>query len=312
MPLLNDTVFLLGYRRGPTNPDQLVFIQCQGALASFDVDGNLATGLPVAAMCPTGIAAVALSGAYSDLLGRPTLGTAAAQNTSAFDASGVAATAQAFAIQRANHTGTQIASTISGLAAVATSGAYSDLTGKPSFATVATSGAYADLTGRPTLATVATSGSYADLSNRPTNVSTWTNDAGYIIAVPAWSFTNGATRAIQTVAAAANGWQLSSTRNATVSYSVSISTTTSIGGPAAGYVVLEVCSTNSSTAANWTEIARTSNSQTATLALALQLVTVNGSTMTGIVPPGYYVRMRSVVSSGTVVFAYLSGQEVLQ
>lgn len=38
-----------------------------------------------------------------------------------------------------------------GLATVATSGAYSDLTGKPSLATVATSGAYADLTGTPTL-----------------------------------------------------------------------------------------------------------------------------------------------------------------
>lgn len=41
------------------------------------------------------------------------LGSAAAQNTSAFDASGAASTAQAFAIQRANHTGTQLLSTIS-------------------------------------------------------------------------------------------------------------------------------------------------------------------------------------------------------
>lgn len=35
-------------------------------------------------------------------------------------------------------------------------------------ATVATSGAYSDLSGTPTLATVATSGSYNDLSNKPT------------------------------------------------------------------------------------------------------------------------------------------------
>jgi hypothetical protein len=53
------------------------------------------------------------------------------------------------------------------LAAIATSGLYSDLTGTPSLAPVATSGAYASLTGRPTLATVATSGSYTDLSNKP-------------------------------------------------------------------------------------------------------------------------------------------------
>lgn len=54
------------------------------------------------------------------------------------------------------------------LAAVATSGAYSDLSGTPSLAAVATSGAYSDLSGTPTLATVATSGSYNDLSDKPT------------------------------------------------------------------------------------------------------------------------------------------------
>lgn len=39
---------------------------------------------------------------------------------------------------------------------------------KPTLATVATTGAYSDLSGTPTLATVATSGSYTDLSNKPT------------------------------------------------------------------------------------------------------------------------------------------------
>lgn len=42
------------------------------------------------------------------------------------------------------------------------------------------SGAYADLTGKPSLATVATSGSYNDLSDKPSTVSTFRNDAGYI------------------------------------------------------------------------------------------------------------------------------------
>ena len=41
------------------------------------------------------------------------------------------------------------------LATVATTGAYSDLSGKPTLATVATSGAYDDLTGKPTLGTAA-------------------------------------------------------------------------------------------------------------------------------------------------------------
>ncbi len=82
------------------------------------------------------------------------------------------------------------------LSTVATSGAYSDLSGKPdlsvyltsqtqvnwnatsgvasilnkpNLATVATSGAYSDLSGKPTLATVATSGSYTDLINTPSS-----------------------------------------------------------------------------------------------------------------------------------------------
>ena len=54
------------------------------------------------------------------------------------------------------------------LATVATSGAYSDLSGTPSLATVATTGAYSDLSGTPSLATVATSGAYSDLSGLPT------------------------------------------------------------------------------------------------------------------------------------------------
>jgi hypothetical protein len=54
------------------------------------------------------------------------------------------------------------------LALVATSGAYADLSGKPTLALVATSGLYSDLSGTPTLATVATTGAYSDLTGKPT------------------------------------------------------------------------------------------------------------------------------------------------
>lgn len=66
------------------------------------------------------------------------------------------------------------------LATVATSGAYNDLTGKPSLSTVATSGSYTDLTNKPTIpsATVATSGSYTDLINKP-NLATVATSGSY-------------------------------------------------------------------------------------------------------------------------------------
>jgi hypothetical protein len=53
---------------------------------------------------------------------------------------------------------------------------------KPTLSTVATSGAYSDLSGTPSLATVATSGSYTDLTNQPTiptNNNQLINGAGY-------------------------------------------------------------------------------------------------------------------------------------
>lgn len=126
------------------------------------------------------------------------------------------------------------------------------------------------------------------------------------------SFQNVPSRAIQTVAAAANGWQLSTTRDASVGYACSITTTATIGGASTGYVVLEICETNSATAANWQEIDRLTNSQTITLAIALQSVQVISASVRGIVPAGYYARARSVASSGTPTFALLSGQEVLE
>ena len=95
------------------------------------------------------LAAVATSGDYDDLLNKPTI-PAAQVNSDWNSGSGVS----------------QILNKPT-LAAVATSGAYSDLSGTPTLATVATSGLYSDLSGTPTLATVATSGSYNDLTNKP-------------------------------------------------------------------------------------------------------------------------------------------------
>ena len=134
----------------------------------------------------SGLATVATTGAYSDLSGKPTLGTAAALDVGttalkvvqldasaklpAVDGSQLTNLPSAPVTSVAGKTGavTLSASDISGLATVATTGAYSDLSGKPTLATVATSGAYADLSGTPSLATGATTGAYSDLSGKPT------------------------------------------------------------------------------------------------------------------------------------------------
>jgi hypothetical protein len=97
------------------------------------------------------LAAVATSGAYVDLSGRPSLGTAASHASTDFATAAQGATADT-AVQPGS------------LATVATSGAYADLSGRPTLATVATTGVYSDLSGTPSLAAVATSGSAADLT----------------------------------------------------------------------------------------------------------------------------------------------------
>lgn len=126
------------------------------------------------------------------------------------------------------------------------------------------------------------------------------------------SFNNVPSHTIQTVAASANGFQLSTTRDAIVSYGVLITVTASISSGQSGYVVLEICPTNSATAANWVEINRVSAAQTYTLALALQGILASGGVLDGIVPAGYYARMRSANVTGTPTYSFVDGQEVLQ
>lgn len=169
---------------------------------------------------PSGHASTHASGGSDAItLTRSDVGLANVDNTA--DASKPVSTAQAaadaavqaYAIQRANHTGTQAVGTITGLAAVAASGSASDLgTGTlPALrlpATTVTAGSYGsassvatftvDGTGRLTaagstaiaisagavsgLATVAASGSYADLIGKPATYSrrfAWSSPYSY-------------------------------------------------------------------------------------------------------------------------------------
>lgn len=149
------------------------------------------------------LADVATSGEYGDLSGAPAI--PAASNTSPADVSTTGAAGVGASFARGDHqhahgslaggslhsTATTIAagfmsaadkSKLDGLASVATSGSYSDLSGTPALF----SGAYADLTGKPSLFSGAYndltgkpslfSGSYADLTNTPSLFSGAYND----------------------------------------------------------------------------------------------------------------------------------------
>lgn len=102
----------------------------------------------------TGLSAVATSGSYADLTSKPTIPTttSALTNDSGFITNADVRTQISVSGSLAYNSSTGVISyTAPVLAPVATSGAYSDLTGVPVLATVATSGSYNDLLNKPTL-----------------------------------------------------------------------------------------------------------------------------------------------------------------
>lgn len=212
------------------------------------------------------------SGAYTDLTGKPTLGTAAATALTDY-ATAAQGTLAGTAVQPAS-----IASFIT------TSGARSAI----SLTTTGTSGAssYSSSTG---------------ILNVP------------VYAAPARSFKNGLTNTslavLVTVAAASNGTLVNASRDTLGSYSATITSSSSLTSGASGYVVLEICSTNSATAANWIEVARSGDGQNNALIVGLGLSNVGGGTVVAIIPAGFYGRLRSVNSVGTPVFTLNSSQE---
>lgn len=138
------------------------------------------------------------------------------------------------------------------------------------------------------------------------------NDGSNSISLRTRSFTNNASRST-TTGTGATGFQVSSSRDALVNYSVTISTAVQIGVATNvdGYAVLEIAPTNSATAGDWIEIARTAQAQNIGLALALSSTQKGGGNLTGVVPAGYYAKIRTVNTAGTPTYTYNSGQEVL-
>lgn len=122
---------------------------------------------------------------------------------------------------------------------------------------------------------------------------------------------NAPGRSLVTVSAAANGFQVSATRPSMVNYSVTIVSTASLVGSAVGYDVLEICPTNSAVATDWIEIGRTPNGASVSLAIALTSVSTGGGQVGGMVPAGYFARIRSVNTSGTPTHTLNSQQEAV-
>lgn len=202
------------------------------------------------------------------------------------------------------------------------SGGYADLTGKPALATIATSGAYSDLSGKPTLTngtitsiTAGTGLSGGAITTSGTISMPNTGTAGSYSGVTTDAqgrVTTGTNKAQASSSRALNtAFQISTTRDADVRYSVQCTITASISGGQACDVILEIASDSGFTS-NVQTLGIGGGGQTYTLAIALQGVTLLTGQVSGYVPAGYYARVRTVNVTGSPTYLMRAGQEVLQ
>lgn len=105
-------------------------------------------------------------------------------------------------------------------------------------------------------------------------------------------------------------FQISATRDALVTYSVDIQTSLSLVAGQQGTVYLEIF-TNSGCSAGTQEVTRFVNGQTGTLTIGLALQQNVTGTLTGVIPAGSYLRLRTENNTGTPTFTARPGQETL-
>lgn len=98
----------------------------------------------------------------------------------------------------------------------------------------------------------------------------------------------------------------SSTLQATLIYNVSISCTASIGSASTGTVNLQYSTNGGST---WATVSTLSNSNTVTLALTLNAITVQSAALMAVIPVNALCRLVPT-TAGTTTITYISGQEI--
>lgn len=107
-----------------------------------------------------------------------------------------------------------------------------------------------------------------------------------------------------------SAFQISSTRASFASYSVDVAATATLAGGQTGTVFLEYANDSGFTS-GVTEVARFVNGNSVSLAIAITVNQNVTGTLTGMIPAGKYVRVRTANTVGNPTFTYRSGQEVL-
>lgn len=104
-------------------------------------------------------------------------------------------------------------------------------------------------------------------------------------------------------------FQVNSTKDSFVNYSVDIAATISLTTGQSGTVFLEIASDSGFTT-NVQTLGQFTNGNAGTLAVGLNLTQTNTACLSGYVPAAYYCRLRTTNNTGTPTFTYKNGQEI--
>lgn len=105
-------------------------------------------------------------------------------------------------------------------------------------------------------------------------------------------------------------FQISTTRDALVSYAVDVSAALSLTGGATGTVTLEYADDSGFTT-NVVNVTGGTSGNTGTLTLGLGLTSLGTINVSGIIPAGKYVKLVSANTTGSPTITFRSAQEVL-
>lgn len=160
-----------------------------------------------------------------------------------------------------------------------------------SFLTSVPAQSFSSLTGKPT-----TLGGYGIIDAYPLTG----NPSGFLTSSYTPTINSGVTRPINSTT-----YTISTTKQANVSYTIKVSCTATIGSNSDGKVALQYSTNSGST---WIDVGEVENSNTVTLAVVLQSVTIQTGIISGNIPANALVRMNTT-TVGTTTVTYVRGQE---